>query len=360
MNFISICSGIDAASVAFNPLGWKAVAFSEIEPFPSAVLKHHYPTVPNFGDMTKFKDWPEEVFITADAIVGGPPCQSFSTAGQRAGLTDSRGNLTLTYVELINYADSIRIRHGKPPVIILYENVPGLLSDKTNAFGCFLAGLAGEDDPYISAGEKWSVAGCVFGPIRTVAWRVLDAQYFGLAQQRRRVFVVSSARAGFDPSAVLFEFDGLRRDSAPSIKDWKNSTPGATSGVTSSDSECTSCSNTVGFHPIAFPWQSGFDPIGRPGHISGTLIKNQVMGCMDAAKRVRRLTPMECERLQGFDDNYTKIPYGNKSASDCPDGPRYKALGNSWAVPNVHWIGARIDAHLREITATTGCKLVAN
>lgn len=216
MKFISICSGIEAASVAFGPLGWKAVAFSEIEPFPCAVLAHHYPDVPNLGDMTKFREWPEEIFVEADAIVGGPPCQAFSIAGLRNGLDDDRGNLTLTYAELINHADAIRLAHGKPPVVVLYENVPGLLSDKTNAFGCFLAGLAGEDEPLVAPGGKWSNAGYVLGPKRAIAWRVLDAQYFGLAQRRRRVFVVASARKGFDPAAVLFEFDGVRRDTPPS------------------------------------------------------------------------------------------------------------------------------------------------
>jgi len=175
MNFISVCSGIEAASVAFAPLGWKAIAFSEIEPFPSAVLAHHYPDVPNLGDMTKFKNWPEEVFLSADSIVGGPPCQAFSAAGLRKGLTDARGNLTLTYVELINHADEIRIRHGKPPVVVLYENVLGLLSDKTGAFGCFLGALAGEDCALEPPGGRWTDAGCVLGPERAIAWSLGSA-----------------------------------------------------------------------------------------------------------------------------------------------------------------------------------------
>src|SRR5690625_607144 len=216
MKFISICSGIEAASVAFNAIGWKAVAFSEIEPFPCSLLAHHYPDIPNFGDMTKFREWPEEVFVQADMIVGGPPCQSFSVAGKREGLDDDRGNLTLIYTELIDHADTIRLKHGKPPVVIIYENVPGLLSDKTGAFGSFLGALAGEDCELEPTGKRWSNAGFVLGPQRAIAWRILDAQYFGVAQRRRRVFVVASARDWLCPAKVLFEFDGVRRDIAPS------------------------------------------------------------------------------------------------------------------------------------------------
>jgi len=216
MKFISICSGIEAASVAWEPLGWEAVAFSEIEPFPSAVLAHHYPDVPNFGDMTKFDTWPEEIFLEADLIVGGPPCQAFSVAGNREGLADDRGNLTLVYVQLINHADLIRKKHGKEPVIAFYENVPGLFSDKTNAYGCLLGALAGEDGALLAPGGKWTDAGCVSGPQRAMAWRLLDAQYFGLAQRRRRVFLVAGAGDGFNPAEILFEREGVRRDFAPS------------------------------------------------------------------------------------------------------------------------------------------------
>ena len=216
MKFLSICSGIEAASVAWEPLGWEAAGFSEIEPFPSAVLAHHYPDVPNLGDMTKFDTWPEEIFLEADLIVGGPPCQAFSVAGNREGLADDRGNLTLVYVQLINHADLIRKKHGKEPVIAFYENVPGLFSDKTNAYGCLLGALAGEDGALLAPGGKWTDAGCVSGPQRAMAWRLLDAQYFGLAQRRRRVFLVASARDGFDPTEILFKREGVRRDSAPS------------------------------------------------------------------------------------------------------------------------------------------------
>ena len=213
MIFGSVCSGIEAASVAWHPLGWKAAWLAEIEPFPSAVLAHHYPDTPNLGDMTKISARVLTGDVVApDVLVGGTPCQAFSVAGLREGLNDGRGQLTIKYMELANAIDFIRQRRGEEPAVIVWENVPGVLSDKTNAFGCFLAGLAGESVELKPAGGKWSNAGCVFGPQRTVAWRVLDAQYFGVAQRRRRVFVVASARKGFDPATVLFEWDGVRRD----------------------------------------------------------------------------------------------------------------------------------------------------
>ena len=363
MNFISICSGIEAASVAFGQLGWKAIAFSEIEPFPCAVLAHHYPGTPNMGDMSKFRDWPEELFVQADAIVGGPPCQAFSIAGLRNGLNDDRGNLTLTYAELINHADAIRFIHGKPPVVVLYENVPGLLSDKTGAYGCFLAALAGESCPLEPAGGRWTDAGYVLGPKRAIAWRVLDAQHFQLAQRRRRVFVVASARAGFDPAAVLFEFDGVRRDSAPSRETWQGAAgilanrigaegcPGIitmASGQGDAAIDCDlgptlTCNHEA---PLA-----AYSATGRTIQICPTIVRRQPGTDAETADsnvvmpnmQVRRLTPIECERLQGFPDGYSAIPWRKKPASECPDGPRYKALGNSWAVPVVRWIGERIS-----------------
>ena len=216
MNYGSVCSGIEAASKAWEPLGWKPAWFSEIEPFPSAVLAHHWPEVTNLGDMTKIADAVRAGEVEAtDVLVGGTPCQAFSIAGLREGLSDDRGQLTLSYVELANAIDAKRRERGEPEAIIVWENVPGVLSSKDNAFGCFLAGLAGESCELQPAGGKWTHAGCVSGPERIIAWRVLDAQFFGVAQRRRRVFVVASARKGFDPAAVLFELDSVRRDSAP-------------------------------------------------------------------------------------------------------------------------------------------------
>ena len=217
MRFGSVCSGIEAATMAWTPLGWEAAWLSEIEPFPCAVLAHHYPEVPNLGDMTTIATRILTGEVEApEVFTGGTPCQAFSVAGLRQSLSDDRGNLSLKFVEIADAIDHVRTSRGDDPSIIIWENVPGVLSTKDNAFGCFLGALAGESVPLHAPGGRWSNAGCVYGPQRAIAWRTLDAQFFGVAQRRRRVFVVASARDGFDPAAVLFEFDGMRRDSAPS------------------------------------------------------------------------------------------------------------------------------------------------
>ena len=561
MRYGSVCSGIEAATVAWHSLGWKAAWLSEIEPFPSAVLAHHYPNTLNLGDMTLLSERIASGEIEApDVFCGGTPCQAFSVAGLRNSLDDHRGNLSLTFCEIANAIDSVRIIRGEKPAIIFWENVPGVLNTKDNAFGCFLAGLAGESDALISPGGRWTDAGFIDGPQRAIAWRVLDAQYFGLAQRRKRVFVVASARNDFDPATVLFEWDGLRRDIAPSRETGQNITKPITDSVgalcardykgvgnqyvaegkvlpvwwnggnlaatitTKSDDqrmpdkanaqlimqqvyenhpadsrvkemgdtcatvtsrwgtgggnvpfvqqaysiredakantfsatplEVSTCvgslvpsvqshhaqtfvAHSVAFEPgiakregnpsrfveemsptlrsdmgdnqvavaiqplvledqggsvistsqtgivgtlrreshghepsvlsfnhaqqsmmvgdeIASPlMQRDFkdpqtvlaptltasnDPSRSP---QSTEVTNQVAAVYATTMAVRRLTPVECERLQGFPDNYTNIPWRKKPES--PDGPRYKALGNSWAVPVVAWIGKRIN-----------------
>jgi DNA (cytosine-5)-methyltransferase 1 len=325
MKFGSVCSGIEAASVAWHPLGWTAAWLSEIEPFPCAVLKHHYPDVPNHGDMSLL---PEKILSgqveAPDLFCGGTPCQAFSVAGLRNSLDDARGNLSLTFVGIANAIDHVRSLRGDSPAIVFWENVPGVLNTKDNAFGCFLGALAGESEPITAPGERWSNAGCVFGPQRTVAWRVLDAQYFGVAQRRRRVFVVASARDDINPTEVLFEFEGLRRDHCKSQEE-KQTTP-------------------------AYFREGSFGQYvhGQSGTIKasgGVLGGGSETFFCPTQDRVRRLTPVECERLQGFPDNYTNIPW--RKAAESPDGPRYKALGNSWAVPVVAWLGQRIKDQLQ-------------
>ena len=429
IRFGSVCSGIEAASVAWHPVGWRAAWLSEIELFPCAVLAHHYPAVPNHGDMTALPSRIASGEAEApEVFCGGTPCQAFSVAGLRRSLSDDRGNLSLTFCEIANAIDSARSVRGEPPAIVFWENVPGVLSAKDNAFGCFLAGLAGEDEPLQPAGGRWTDAGCVLGPKRAVAWRILDAQYFGLAQRRRRVFVVASAREGFDPTAVLFEFEGVRRDTAPSREAGQRIAPtiagcangGGANGPgrdvdTVESSQVISMAHGQGNAEIgidrgptltcnhkapivahalraepgmkqstyvAFAHQAGgtqttlgYDPeagtvqtLGAnqtPAvaidtynqsvnpHTSQTIKAPQgafqeSVGAVFSAMQVRRLTPVECERLQGFPDDYTAIPWRGKAANQCPDGPRYKALGNSWAVPVVRWIGQRINLHLEK------------
>lgn len=432
MKFGSVCSGIEAASVAWHPLGWDAAWLSEIEPFPCALLAHHYPHVPNLGDMKTLPDRIRSGEVEApDLFCGGTPCQAFSVAGLRHSLDDARGNLSLTFCEIANAIDSVRTT----PCIVFWENVPGVLNTKDNAFGCFLGALAGEDDALIPPGGRWANAGFIDGAKRTVAWRILDAQYFGVAQRRRRVFVVASARADFDPAAVLFEFDGVRRDTAPSREagqevagtiakcsfsggaggrpegaagnhfvNWpaeiattldahfgdkqgledQHINGGApclslclTSGTGQRyDAETETLIPTNGGHFVAFHHNaqacqlpsfdrdtsvsnsltclqqaavSGVLPIGWDEEMNASIEQSDTLlrggqggrhdGVMNYALQVRRLTPVECERLQGFPDNYTDIKPKGKPT---PDGPRYKALGNSWAVPVVRWIGKRI------------------
>ena len=431
MKYGSVCSGIEAASKAWEPLGWKPAWFSEIEPFPSAVLAQHWPEVSNLGDMTKIADAVRAGEVEApDVLVGGTPCQAFSIAGLREGLSDDRGQLTLSYVELANAIDAKRRERGEPESIIVWENVPGVLSSKDNAFGCFLAGLAGESSELQPAGGKWTHAGCVSGPERVIAWRVLDAQFFGVAQRRRRVFVVASARKGFDPAAVLFELDCVRRDSAPCRESqpeiarnagertkvgshWDNpANPHPTlnqsnniGGIGASNQELFSQRGsglvsdsysdvsrtllakendstaedleTYVVHGTQDPdtnidlahtlgrnnGQENAVAYGIPGNWIGRAPENggnatepmhDLSPCLTVADRhgvamsmsVRRLTPIECERLQGFPDNHTMISWRGKDADECPDGPRYKAIGNSMAVPVMRWIGERFAAAL--------------
>lgn len=448
MKYGSVCSGIEAASKAWEPLGWKPAWFSEIEPFPSAVLAHHWPEVTNLGDMTKIADAVSAGEVEApDVLVGGTPCQAFSIAGLREGLSDDRGQLTLSYVELANAIDAKRRERGEPESIIVWENVPGVLSSKDNAFGCFLAGLAGESSELQPAGGKWTYAGCVSGPERIIAWRVLDAQFFGVAQRRRRVFVVASARKGFDPAAVLFELDSVRRDSAPRRETQKavaaltargvgtcgaddnqaqaghliaqcangdvshtlkgegfdgsedgtgRGVPvvafggGNTAGHIDVATACTAHGIRLDFDTETFAVHGTQDPdtnrelahtLGRnngqenaivtepftlairgrsewstievrnDGTANALLTPNggragMGVGAIGWGMQVRRLTPIECERLQGFPDNHTLIGWRGKDATECPDGPRYKAIGNSMAVPVMRWIGERIAAAL--------------
>jgi DNA (cytosine-5)-methyltransferase 1 len=423
MKYLSVCSGVEAATVAWHHMGWQAAGFSEIEKFPSEVLAHHYPTVTNFGDMTKYKEW--NLNDPIGLLVGGTPCQSFSVAGLRKGLDDPRGNLALTYLGIL---DKFR------PKWCVWENVPGVLSSGGGRdFGAFLGAL----------GEL----GYGF------AYRVLDAQNFGVAQRRRRVFVVGclgdwraaaevlfesdclrgdikkgrgekkAASGGFVPSIAsclqttcndysradnfnMIAFENSRRDGVRLYGDQTNTLQafagtgggngpcvaiqgnligrdkGGPQGVGVSEGETMYTLTKADVHAVAFGWQNSTSQSMSVDTITPTLDKskipavaysfdslasnsmkssNPISGCrqVELAKTidttypcpsknqggigimqsmaVRRLTPVECERLQGFPDNYTNIK------DKCPDGPRYKAMGNSMAVPVMRWIGERIN-----------------
>ena len=399
MRYLSVCSGIEAASVAWHHLGWQPVGFSEIEPFPSAVLAHRFPNVQNFGDMTRHGEWnlgPGSV----DLLVGGTPCQSFSVAGLRKGLSDPRGGLMLTYLEIAQ-----RLR----PRWIVWENVPGVLSSGSGRdLGAFLGALG-------ELGYGW-------------AYRVLDAQWVrtqrhprAVPQRRRRIFVVGCLGDATAAAQVLFERESVCRDFASRRASREGAPADAKAGVgagcvTSHDvAPClettshdysradnwTMVSGTLGnrglrshteidghgaYIPIAFrksrraqsvndheTWVAAeqantlnqFDTGERDTHavMSGVDLYNQELTgdvhcplrtagghgapAVAQAMTVRRLTPRECERLQGFPDDWTMIPWRKKPAEDCPDGPRYKALGNSMAVNVMAWIGERIDNYER-------------
>jgi DNA (cytosine-5)-methyltransferase 1 len=378
MRYGSVCSGVEAATVAWDQLGWKPQFFSEIEKFPSAVLAHHYPNVPNLGDMTQFKEWPNDQPI--DLLVGGTPCQSFSVAGLRKGLDDPRGNLMLTYLSM---AEQLK------PRWLVWENVPGVLSsNKGRDFGTFLSALG-------KIGYGFS-------------WRILDAQYFGVAQRRRRVFVVGYLGDWKRAAKVLFEPESLSGNPAPSREAGQKVAPTVTQGAPFSRTgnervECeaivaqclttrtgSAYDPTTETPPVAFSsnmsvpdYQTdGTTPTVKVGGHGGgnppaVAIQNATRGAsqnglgittdgpmytLDVGSQhgvgtqtdgkepavatdmqVRRLTNIECERLQGFPDNYTQIPWRNKTPENCPDGPRYKAMGNSMAVPVMRWIGERIQ-----------------
>ena len=384
MKYLSVCSGIEAATVAWHPLGWEPVGFSEIEKFPSSVLKHHY-DVPNYGDMNDHENWPE---IKPDVLVGGTPCQSFSVAGLRAGMADPRGNLALVYLAI---ADQYR------PRWLVWENVPGVLSiNEGRDFGAIIGAMV-----------KLGYSPC---------WRVLDAQYYGVAQRRSRVFVVSSLGDWTDSAKVLFEPSCLRRHPAPSRQTGQDvtGTPASRSSaggglgtgleldggllpdivgafysvhgtqdpIVSDKAHPLQAKNGDRVNAIAFA-QNQRDEVGlmdkagalaaepgakqqtyifKPGqgskarsdglseHVAPTLssdsggnsvpaVAHGIPGNWIGRMAVRRLTPLECERLQGFPDGYTDIPGAS-------DSGRYKALGNSMAVPVMNWIGKRINEAL--------------
>lgn len=356
MRYLSVCSGIEAASVAWHHLGWEPAAFSDIDPFPRAVLAHRFPTVPLHGDFTTIG---ADDYGPVDLLVGGTPCQSFSVAGLRGGLDDDRGNLALEFARL-----AWRVR----PRWIAWENVPGVLSSNGGRdFGSILGALE-------QLGYGW-------------AYRILDAQHFGVPQRRRRVFVVGHLGDWRRAAAVLFERHSLqgnpppRREkgqTAPTIPSRRSAgggfgtdcdgdgglMPEVVRALTAKGPEAMGAPEVDAGHYIAHSLRAEGHDASEDGTGRGTPLVPEIAGTMKACKdsggwtnsadhaaagymvpttaaAVRRLTPRECERLQGFPDDWTLVPYRGKPAAD---GPRYKALGNSMAVPVMRWIGERIAA----------------
>lgn len=415
LRYISMFSGIEAATVAFHPLGWEPVCFAEIEAFPSAVLAHHYPDVPNVGDMTAH-DW-AQYNGSIDLVIGGPPCQAFSVAGLRKSLDDARGTLSLEYVRAI---------HAIGPAWAVTENVPGWLSTKDNAFGCYLSGLVGADAPYIVHCNKdggrtrvWfpglleklrgeystlnisdspnSAEGCSLSrvletgpiprkyflsalackgilrrakkrgkelpaPLAHALKAVADSELTSRTKIDRHAVVHALRGEGFDASEdgtgrgtplVAIAFDNHNGATTGDVAHTVRSNCGAALPMVAHSLNTSGQRNdgTVEtFVPVVFQeTESGTRESGTAGtQCAGGPGRDPVGTRVRTAMGVRRLTPRECERLQGFPDDYTRIPYRKKSAGRCPDSPRYKAIGNSKAVPVVRWIAERIDAQTRK------------
>lgn len=388
MIYASVCSGVEAASLAWIPLGWKAAWFSEIEPFPCAVLKHRFPEVPNLGDMTKIKvetienetgklqrfknESGADVVVPGgvDLLVGGTPCQSFSFAGNRSGLRGVSG-LALTYCELL---ETMR------PRWFVWENVPGVFS-------------ANQGDDFRTFLRKIDEIGY------SVAWRVLDAQYVrvdgyprAIPQRRRRVFVVGYFGSDFRcPAGVLFEPESVFRTTPPRRSKGSGvarcltaSTGGASgkeqqhtfisgdgrplnaikviaTGQANAETVTDLCVNLTCNHeaPIVCGYETG-QGYWQSGDIAGTLRaegenrpsrpSNIICGqAVSVNTSIRRLLPVECERLMGFPDNWTRIPWRSKPEEECPDSHRYKACGNSMCVNVMRWIGMRIELTERKL-----------
>lgn len=327
--FGSVCSGIEAASFILEPLGVKPLWLSEIAEFPKRFLSHSYPHIPNLGDMNGIPVMIDEGKIeTPDLLCGGTPCQAFSLAGWKNGLKDDRGQLTLKYIDILNSIDKQRENKGLSRASFLWENVEGVLKDKTNAFGYFLAGLLGLTEPIEFS--KWPNAGVIYGENRNIAWRVLDAKYFGVPQQRKRLYVLGGGK-DFNPADILFESGEHIAD--PYAHTTKSAEPSLFGDVV----KPKSLVGEINGHKIEVFRQYSdclYAAYGTKWNGNAASFNGSLFVCQDG--RVRRLTPRECERLMGFPDDYTNI------ALDVRATNRYQAIGNSWAVPVVSWILTRL------------------
>lgn len=338
-NFGSVCSGIEAASFILQPMGVNSLWLSEIADYPARFLAERHPDQPNLGDMSNIPRMINNNEILApDLLVGGTPCQAFSLAGWRNGVNDERGLLTLKYIDIIDAIDAKREENGQESAVFFWENVEGALTDKTNAFGCFLAGLAGLEEPVKVS--RFKSAGILYGSTRNIAWRVLDAKYFGVPQQRKRVYVLGGG-LNFHPENILFEM-GIRFEDPYKPKEQKTANLFEEQELEVNQDVIRELRRVINGHDIeVFRCYSdclyaayGTKWNGNAAAFNGSLFVSQ-------DGRLRRLTPIECERLMGFPDNYTSI--ANPRLTN-----RYQATGNSWAVPVIRWIMNRLLAEVND------------
>jgi DNA (cytosine-5)-methyltransferase 1 len=382
VTFGSVCAGAGGMDLGFVRAGFSPLWQIEIDPACQSVLRHHFPDAALHSDLREHETYELE---KPDVIIGGTPCQGFSFAGERRSLEDDRSNLCLQFVRLCD-------RIG--PDFIVWENVPGVLSADDNAFGCFLGALVGHENALVHPdgmfpqfGQNWPDAGLVVGPRRAAAWRVLDSQYFGVAQRRQRVFVVahpvalgrSMGAAEFQDQGelfplagqILFEPESLRRNVMPSREKRQEVAPtldaragsngchtfnmsgglvpeiagtlGSISGGQRTDldgmtyipeiPEAFGCNNQTRALPVAGALTAHSSP--RLDFETDTLLVDQL--------RVRRLTPVECERLQGWPDDHTlaAITVDGKLIEQ-KDSPRYRQIGNGVTAPVAQWLAGRI------------------
>jgi len=399
VRYLSLFSGIEACSVAWKD--WEAVAYCEFDQFPSAVLQHHYPDIPNLGDVTKITEKDVKNLGQIDLVVFGSPCQDLSVAGKRKGLDGERSGLFNDAMRIIRWA-----REHCGCRFALWENVPGAFSSNEGRdFAVVVGEMAGCKLGVPTGG--WKNTGVAIGEDGFLEWRVLDAQWFGVPQRRRRIFALADFGEWRDRPPILLEREGLQRNSKPSRQTGKRSTTNIEESIIARmrgdcaeianclQTTCHDWSRADGFNMIVVPSSVAYSIIAdvtpkigeevcgalRANGGGGIVPPSVVYPIQDKATRhkgrtgkgsgnglgigkaddpaptltagdkhavatkmqVRRLTPIECERLQGFPDNYTRIPFRGKPEESCPNSPRYKALGNSMAVPVMKWIGERIE-----------------
>lgn len=343
MRYLSLFSGIEAATVAWQPLGFIPAEFSEIDPYPCAVLNHHYPDVPNLGDVKKITEVDIARLGQIDIVVFGSPCTDVSIAGKRKGFIDENGYVTRSglfayAIEIIGWA-----RKHCGTRFALWENVPGIFSsNKGRDFAAVVEQMAGPGDVSIPK-NGWGTEGAAVGDYGMLEWSVLDAQWFGLAQRRKRVFVIVDFGDWASRPPILLERYSLRGDIAPSRKKGEGFTHDIAPSITKSGRGVSRAGDTRGQDPVVAFRAFGQDGF-TPDNISPPILASDGGGAgvptVNHKMLVRRLTERECARLQGFPDDYLDIVFKGKPAAGVN---KYKALGNSMAVPVMRYIGEKIN-----------------